>query len=350
MLEDHWTGRTTVSTVRLLVLGGTAWLGRCIVATAVERGHDVTCVARGKSGDPPEGAVFVRADRSSITAYDEVASQNWDAVVDLARQPGHVRTAVEALVGRTNLIVFVSSCSVYADHSTPGAEEDAALLEPLQGDVMETMDSYGEAKVACEHHVLTGMGAERTLIARAGLIGGPGDSSDRSGYWPLRFSRPVSQDGAVLVPDASDLVAQVIDARDLASWIVDAAGRGVTGMFNATGESVAFPRYLETVRAVGGHSGPVVRADQQWLLSQGVQEWMGPRSLPLWLADPAWIGFNARDSSRACRAGLTRRPLRETTADTLAWELTRDRSRVRQAGLSDEDERDLLDRLAAVAD
>jgi len=335
-----------VSIVRLLVLGGTAWLGRCVLSTAMELGHDVTCLARGASGDPPEGAVFVRADRSDGAAYEQVATERWDGVVDVARQPGQVRSAVQALAGRTSLYVFVSSCSVYADDSTPGQAEDGALLAPLQGDVMENMESYGEAKVACEQHVQRGMGRDRALIARVGLIGGPGDIFDRSGYWPLRFARPASEDGAVLVPDAPDLVAQVIDVRDLAAWIVDAAHRGVTGTFNVTGDSVPFLQHLETARAVAGHTGPVVRADQRWLLSRGVQEWMGPRSLPLWLADPDWLGGNANDSTRARRAGLVTRPLHETLADTLAWEQTRDPARTRQAGLSDDEERALLAALA----
>lgn len=105
---------------------------------------------------------------------------------------------MEALAGQTSLYVLVSSCSVYADHSTPGRDEESALLVPLQRDVMQTMESYGEAKVACEHYVLRGMGRDRALIACVGLIGGPGDISDRSGYWPLRFARPASEDGAVL--------------------------------------------------------------------------------------------------------------------------------------------------------
>jgi hypothetical protein len=146
----------------------------------------------------------------------------------------------------------------------------------------------------------------------------------------------------VLVPDAPDLAAQVIDVRDLAAWIVDAATRGATGTFNATGNAVALLQHLETARTVAGHTGPVIRADQQWLLSRGVQEWMGPRSLPLWLADPAWIGFGAHDGNRARRAGLVMRPLRDTLADTLAWEKTRDPARTRQAGLSDDQERALL--------
>ena len=329
----------TVIFVRLLVLGGTAWLGRCIVSTALRLGHEVTCLARGASGDPPEGAAFVRADRGHDGAYDAVAATDWDAVVDVARQPGHVRRAVEVLAANSTLYLFVSSGNVYADHSTPGQDENGPLLAPLRGDVMESMQTYGEAKVACEQHVVRGLGADRTFIARVGLIGGPGDTFDRTGYWPLRFARPASQDGTVLAPDAPELLTQVIDVRDLAAWIVDAARHGVSGTFNATGPSVTFLRHLEIARSVAGHTGPVIRADQRWLLSKGVQEWMGPRSMPLWLADPEWTGFNANDSSRARRAGLVTRLLHETLADTLAWELSRPPGRTRQAGLSDDDER-----------
>jgi len=253
---------------------------------------------------------------------------------------------VGALAGSTAGYLFVSSGNVYADHRTPGQDETGRLLAPLDHDVMESMETYGEAKVACERHVLQAMGTERTFIARVGLIGGPGDIFDRSGYWPLRFARPADADGTVLAPDAPDLPTQVIDVRDLAAWIVDAADRGVTGTFNATGPTVPFAEHLEIARAVAGHTGDVIHADQRWLLSQGVQEWMGPRSLPLWLADPDWLGFSANDSSRARRAGLATRPLDETLADTLAWELSRPSRGARRAGLSDDDERVLLTALA----
>jgi nucleoside-diphosphate-sugar epimerase len=207
---------------------------------------------------------------------------------------------------------------------------------------MDSMDIYGEAKVACEQHVQLAFGPDRALIARVGLIGGPGDIFDRTGYWPLRFARPAAQDGDVLVPDAPELATQVIDVRDLAGWLVDAGSRRVAGVFNATGETVLLPDHLEIARRAAGHTGPVVRADQQWPLDQGVEPWMGERSLPLWLVDPDWFGFNACDSSRARRAGLVTRPLDHTLADTLAWELTRDPGRRRRAGLTDEDERALL--------
>lgn len=331
--------------MRVLVLGGTAWLGGHVAGSALQMGHQVTCLARGASGTVPDGAVLVAADRTRPGAYDAVAEDEWDVAVEVSRQPGQVRSAVAALAARTRYFVFVSSANVYADHSTPGQQEDGALLPPLAGDVMESMGSYGEAKVACEQHVLAAFGPGRALIARVGLIGGPGDVFDRTGYWPLRFARPATEDGAVLVPDAPALLTQVIDVRDLAAWLVDAGCHGVAGVFNATGETVLLAQHLELARRVAGHTGSVIRADQQWLLAQGVEPWMGERSLPLWLTDPDWLGFNARDSSKARRAGLLTRPLDQTLADTLAWELSRGPGFVRRAGLSDSDERALLQAL-----
>jgi 2'-hydroxyisoflavone reductase len=332
--------------MQTLVLGGTAWLGGHIASAALERGHRVTCLARGSSGAVPEGVELVRADRSRPDAYAALGHQQWDVVVDVARQPGQVRSAVRALANRGAVYVFVSSSNVYADHRTPGADEDAPLLPPLTGEVMESMDTYGEAKVACEQHVHQVFEPDRALIARAGLIGGPGDIFDRTGYWPLRFARPSAPGGAVLVPDAPELATQVVDVRDLAAWLIDAGSRHLAGVYNATGETTSLFDHLETARRVAGHTGPVVWADQQWLLDQGVQPWMGERSLPLWLVDPDWLGFNARDSSKARRVGLSTRPLEQTLADTLSWELTRATDRARRAGLTGDEERALLAALA----
>ena len=328
--------------MQTLVLGGTAWLGGHVASAALEREHQVTCLARGLSGAVPEGVELVRADRSRPAAYDALKHRQWDVVVDVARQPGQVRSAVRALADRASVYLFVSSCNVYADHRTPGADEEALLLPPLTGEVMESMDTYGQAKVACEQQVQQAFGPDRALIARVGLIGGPGDIFDRTGYWPLRFARPSTPRGAVLVPDVPELATQVIDVRDLAAWLIDAGSQRLGGVYNATGETTALFDHLETARRIAGHTGPVVRADQQWLLDQGVQPWMGERSLPLWLVDPDWLGFNARDSSKARRVGLTTRPLEQTLADTLSWELTRATDRVRRAGLTDDDERALL--------
>jgi 2'-hydroxyisoflavone reductase len=329
--------------MRLLILGGTAWLSREVARTAQNRGDAVTCLARGTSGPAPDGPELVIADRTRPDAYDAVRDRDWDAVVDVSRQPGQVRSAVAALRDRARHFVFVSTGNVYAEHREPGQDESGPLLPPLAGEVMESMAEYGEAKVACEQHVRDGFGAERSLIARVGLIGGPGDESGRTGYWPLRFAEPARSDGAVLVPDAPDLGTSVIDVRDLAGWLVDAARDRTAGVFNAAGPAVRLADHLATAREVAGHTGPVVPVDGAWLVEQGVQPWMGERSLPMWIDDPDWSGFNARDTGAARRAGLMTRPLAETLADTLAWERAQDTDRVRGAGLTAADERALLD-------
>lgn len=328
--------------MRLLLLGGTAWLGGYIATAALDRGHRVTCLARGSSGAVPAGAHFVRADRDSSAAYREVAAAEWDAVIDVSRQPGQARRAAQALANGAGSFVYVSSGSVYADTGTPGADESAALLPQLDDDVMESMETYGPAKVACERHVLDAFGADRSLIARIGLIGGPGDISDRTGYWPLRFRRPAMSDGRVLVPDVPDLPTQVIDVRDVAGWLVEAAEGGVSGVFNVVGETISLPEHLATARTVAGHTGPVVAVETDWLQAHQVNPWMGERSLPLWLPLPEYAGFSSRDGTAARAAGLVHRPLAETLADTLAWELARDPDIPRRAGLSPEDERELL--------
>jgi nucleoside-diphosphate-sugar epimerase len=325
--------------MRILVLGGTAWLGNHIVRTALGRGHEVTALARGEAGAVPEGAVFVRADRDRDDAMDAVAGRSWDAVIDVTRQPGHARRAVAALADRTGHWIFVSSASIYAGSTTVGEDEDAELLPALEGDVMESMEDYGSAKAACERFVLDGMGAERTLIIRPSLIGGPGDWSGRSGYWPRRMARPSNPDGVVLVPDAPDVPVQLLDVRDLADWLVRCAERSTTGIANAGGPTHTLAEHLEQVRAVTGFTGSWQAADEEWLAGHGVEPWMGPRSLPLWLPAEAFA-LNAHDLSRAAGLGLQTRPLAETLADTLAWELAEPGER--RAGLSDEDERELL--------
>jgi len=330
--------------MRILVLGGTAWLGREIVAAAVRGGHEVTALARGEAGDAPAGARFVAADRTRDDAFDELTGESWDAVVDVSRQPGQVRRAVDALAGRTGQWVFVSSASVYADSETIGSDESGELLPPLEGDVMETMETYGSAKVSCERYVLDGVGADRTLIARPSLIGGPGDWSGRTGYWPRRLARPSNPEGRVLVPDAPDVPVQVLDVRDLAQWLVRAAVSRTVGIATAGGRTHTFAEHLETVRAVTGFGGALEVVGEDWLAEHRVEPWMGPRSLPLWLPADS-IALNAHDTSLAERLGLRTRPLKETLADTLAWELAEPGER--RAGLSDDEERELLAALDA---
>lgn len=145
--------------MRMLVLGGTAWLGRHIVDSALAGGHEVTCLARGESGAMPSGARWVRADRDREHANASVAQERWDSIIDLSRQPGQVRRAAAALAGTCGSFVFVSSTSVYADHRNLNQDEGADVLPALESDVMQSMAFYGPAKVACEQHVRNLVGA-----------------------------------------------------------------------------------------------------------------------------------------------------------------------------------------------
>ena len=329
--------------MRILVLGGTAWLGTRLVRSALEAGHEVTALARGEAGAVPPGARFVRADRDRDDALDAVAGARFDCVIDVTRQPGHARRAVAALAGATAHWIFVSSASVHADAATVGEDESAALHPPLTSDVMESMEDYGPAKAACERFVLEGIGAERALIARPSLIGGPGDWSGRSGYWPRRMAGPSNPEGLVLIPDAPDVPVQLLDVRDLADWLVRCAERATTGIATVGGPTHTLAEHLETVRGVTGFTGSWQVAGEGWLEQHDVEPWMGPRSLPLWLPAEAF-GLNAHDLTRAASLGLRTRPLAETLADTLSWELAEPGER--RAGLSDEDERELLAELA----
>lgn len=331
--------------MRILILGGTAWLGRAIVNAAVSHGHNVTCLARGNSGAPSPQVRFVVADRDQVSSgqpYGSVVDEKWDVVIDVARQPGQVRGAVKALEGVSSRYIFVSSSNVYASQRELNQTEEALLLDPLEADVMDSMAVYGEAKVVCEQAVASAFGSERSLIVRSGLIGGPGDWSGRSGYWPWRFADPSNSQGAVLVPDDDELPAALLDVRDLAEWLVGCAESGLSGVFNAAANGMTLADYLACARQVAEHSGPVVSASTSWLLEHGVQAWMGEKSLPIWLDDPEWFGLSAADTRRAVAAGLITRPLAETLSDTLGWEMSRPAPGPHGAGLTDVEERDLL--------
>lgn len=322
--------------MRLLVLGGTQWLGRLVAEQALAAGHEVTCLARGSSGPPPTGARFVAADRDGgRSAYDDLRGE-WDGVLDLTRQPGQARAAAAVLAPSAGSYCLVSTCSVYADADVPGQDETAPLLPALAEDVA-TLETYGEGKVACEEAVRAA-GGERAWVVRPGLIAGPGDVSDRTGYWPLRFAHPATTDGAVLVPDSPGARAQVVDARDLAAWLVGGLQRGVAGTMNAVGPSLPLAEHLAVAREVAGHAGETVGVSQEWLLEHRVEPWMGERSLPLWLPSPEYDGFATRSAAAAVDEGLQCRPLADTLADTLDWELRHGPGRVRRAGLSPADE------------
>lgn len=339
--------------MRILILGGTAFLSAGIARQAVDAGHDVTCLARGMSGEPPSGVRWIRADRSNaVDAYP--VEVGWDAVVEVAGDPAQAISALQALAHRTGHWTFVSSCSVYADHSIPGETEHAKLRQPLPGSEPYNPEKYGEAKVAIEQATLASA-AGKAHICRAGLISGPGDPTDRYGYWPARFARNQEELEAgdasgrtdtVLLPDIPDAATQVIDVRDLARWILESAERGTTGTFNAVGDVVPFREYIDESRRQAGHLGGTVVAGEEWLLERGVAHWSGPDSLPLWLPRDH-DGFCSRSNAAARLAGLTLRPWRETLRDTLEDERRRGLGRERRAGLSPGTEARLVGELKA---
>jgi nucleoside-diphosphate-sugar epimerase len=303
----------------------------------------VTCLARGESGEVAAGAQLVRADRARPSAYGPVSEQRWDWVIDVSWQPRWVREALTAVGATARRWTYVSSVSVYADHAVVGADESAPLLQATDAETAD-LAQYGEAKVACELACRAAVG-DRLLVARAGLIGGPGDGSGRSGYWVARAARDPT--GPILVPAGADDPTQVVDVRDLAAWLIAAAERGRVGTFDAVGPVVPLGDWIAMSRQSAGHSGPIIEAPGQWLLTQGVAQYMGPESLPMWVQEASYAGWSARSGTAAAEAGLAHRPRRQLVDDLLAWERGQGLGRPRECGLSPQREQELLAALAA---
>jgi 2'-hydroxyisoflavone reductase len=301
--------------MRLLILGGTRFLGRAIAAHACAMGHDVTCAARGVAGTVPHGARFIPLDRDESDGLAPLADKAFDAVVDVSRHPGQVRRAVAALKQRVEHWTFVSTVSVYADNRTIGQRADTAPLRTPTALEIEhsTEETYGAAKVACEQAI-----GENGFICRAGLIVGPEDPTGRFTYWPSRLDRG----GEVLAPGTPDDAVQLIDVRDLAQWIVHAAQTGLTGYFDGIGPSSTRGQFLAECAEALGASCTFTWVDRAFLERQDIRRWSGPRSLPLWLPLPEFAGFATRDTSPARDSGLTVRTLSETARDTLSWART----------------------------
>lgn len=314
---------------RILILGGTAWLGRAIATAALAAGADVTCLARGESGAVAAGSRLVRADRNDPDAYASLDG-DWDDVVELSWDPGFVASALDALAERAAHWTLVSSVSVYAHSDAPFADESADLVEPTD------LARYADAKVHAER-LTTARLAERALLVRAGLIVGPGDPTDRFGYWPARFARG----GRVLVPETADRHAQGIDVDDLAQWIVRAGAAGAHGPVNAVGEEFPLAAIFAAARDASAAVAETVTLDDEALLARGVQHWMGPRSLPLWLPTEA-RGFSRRSDAAFLSSGGRRRPLAETMRRVLDDERARGMDRPRRAGLTAAEEAEVL--------
>lgn len=298
--------------MRILVLGGTQFLGRAIAADALARGHNVTCAARGITGAPPPGARLVPIDREAPDGLAPLLHETFDAVVDIGRHPGQVRRAIAALKPRAGHWTFVSTVSVYADNSIPGqTPATATMLAPSPPEVEHsTSETYGPTKVACEQAV-----GEDAFLCRPGLIVGPEDPTGRFTYWPLRLARG----GEILAGVTPDELVQVIDVRDLAAWIIHAAETGLKGAIDAVGVPTPRGDFLAEIATGTGASATCTWVSRDFLEAQDVRRWAGPRSLPLWLPQPENAGFLSRSAAPALAAGLALRPLADTAHDTLAW-------------------------------
>jgi 2'-hydroxyisoflavone reductase len=317
--------------MRILILGGTQFLGRHAVDAALEHGHDVTLFNRGQTR--PElfpDVEKLRGDRDGDLAA--LAGRDFDAVIDTSGYvPRLVEQTIDAL-GDIGHYSFVSSISVYADLSTPPTVSSplAELKEPTE----EWREAYGELKVLCENVVRERFPA--AFIPRPGLIVGPWDPTGRFTYWPLRLAAG----GRVLAPLPRDADVQIIDVRDLAEWIVRGAEDSLAGTYNAVGTVTTREHVIDTCRIVAGTDAELVWVEPDFLNEQAVGEWM---ELPLWLYDPQYRGMLSVDPSPASAAGLRTRPLEGTARDTLAWAQSSESPGEFPAGLQREKEQAVLD-------
>lgn len=304
-------------TMKILIIGGTVFLGRHLVEGTQARGHEVTLFNRGLHNPELFPAIEkLRGDRDG--ELDALRGRRWDVVIDTCGfVPRIVRASVELLADAVERYVFISSLSVIADSSTLGNDENAPvgkLADPSVED--RTGENYGPLKALCEQTVEEVMPG-RALNIRPGLIVGPHDPTGRFTYWPVRVARG----GEVLAPGRPERPVQIIDARDLSEWIIRLAESGQSGVFNATGPDgvLTMRELLEECRAVSGSRASFTWASEKFLAEAKVGEWM---EMPLWIseeASPDARGFMSFNCAKAIAHGLTFRPLADTVRDTLSW-------------------------------
>ena len=283
--------------MRILVLGGTIFLGRQLVEAAVARGHDVTLFNRGRTKPDlfPE-VEKLRGDREA-GELEALRGRSWDAVVDTSGHvPRVVRQSAELLTGAVGHYTFVSSASVYMPTAKLGVTEEDPVHELEDEGSEDVAAHYGPLKVACERAVERSFPG-RGLVVRPGVVAGPHDPTGRFSYWVEQVARG----GGVRAPAPPEARVQLIDARDLTGWLVGLAEEGTAGTFNAAGPEQTFAGMLHACRAAAGSDARIV--------------WVDEDDLPLALDPdrrPEWAGFFAVSSEKARRRGLETRPLEET--------------------------------------
>jgi len=300
--------------LRVLVLGGTGFIGPNQVQYALDRGHKVTLFNRGKTNT----ALFPRVpriigDRSMPDGHKGLMKGEWDVVIDNpTSNPKWVRDAGVALKGRTKHYMFVSTISVFSDNSKP-VDENGPLNTPTDIDAPYNAQAYGSNKVRSEMEAKAQFG-ENVTIVRPGLIVGAGDLSDRFSYWPVR----IEKGGEILAPMPDDPV-QYVDAKDLGEWMIRLAENRTMGTFNATGPKTPtnIGEMLYGIKSVLTSDAKFIWTPHEFLTANQVRGWS---ELPVWVP-PAGrtAGFSRVDCSKAYAAGLTFRPLADTAKDTLDW-------------------------------
>ncbi len=322
--------------LKLLIIGGTMFVGRHLVDAALAQGHEVTLFNRGQHNPDlfPE-VEKLRGNRDG--ELDPLKGRSWDAVIDTCGYvPRIVRQSAELLADHVGQYVFISTISVYSDYSQVGMDENAPL-GTLEDSATEeiTGQTYGPLKVLCEQAVEDALPG-RSLIIRPGFIVGPHDPSDRFTYWPYR----VAQGGPMLAPNPPSQPMQFIDARDLAEWTVRLVENKTTGIYNATGPNtpVALGVLLDESKAVSGADTKFVWADEAFLVEEKAP-------FPLWIptgGNPELVALMQVSVAKAVTDGLTFRPLSQTIQETLDWAKSRPADYEWRTGLTPEREQELL--------
>ncbi len=320
--------------MRLLVIGGTVFLGRHLVSLALASGHEVTTLNRG-TNDLAEQLPVERLIADRELDLSVLSGRIFDAVIDTCGyHPEAVRRTVGALAGAVGTYVFISTVSAYGDLSAIGISETA----PITYTAPREQGTYGSLKADCEK-VLTDLMPDCSLIVRPGLIVGPYDPTDRFTYWPARVARG----GMTVAPGKAERLIQFIDVRDLAAFVLKLAESQLRGIYNATGpaERLTMGSFLDTCEETVGNECQFVKVEDAVLLIAGVEPWT---ELPLWIPEikRTFAGMMRLDIRKSLEAGLTHRPVAKTIIDTLAWDQTRDPSMPRAAGLAAARETGLL--------
>jgi 2'-hydroxyisoflavone reductase len=344
--------------MKVLIIGGTRFIGRHLVRAALDRDHEVTLFNRGRhSSEALTQVETIHGDRNSDLA--KLQNRRWDVVVDTCGiLPRAVSTAAQILSDSVDRYIFISTQNVYADVSAPGIDETfpLATLTSEQLDEAYAIDTsgepsygklYGGLKALCEQAAGEVM-PNRVLIIRPGLIVGPYDYTDRFTYWVARVARG----GEVLAPGRPDRLVQFIDVRDLAEWILKLIEDKETGVYNANGRpnALTMKDVLHECRTVSGSDASFKWISEEFLLRENVAAWS---EMPLWLpeeAAPHLAGFMFINIDRAIAAGLGFRPLSDTIGDTLAWYKTHRSGEKLKAGILPDKEQELLHKWHAMHD